>query len=60
MHLLAEDVNAWWQRLHDRVLVTTYGISLTKPELRPWGMRDFTLSDPSGVLQRIAENVPKR
>lgn len=60
MHLLVEDVDAWWQRLHDSALVATYGVSLTKPELRPWGKRDFTLTDPSGVLWRIAENVPRR
>jgi uncharacterized glyoxalase superfamily protein PhnB len=26
----------------------------------PWGMRDFTLFDPSGVLWRVAQNVPPR
>ncbi len=60
MHLLVEDVDAWWQRLTDAGLAVTYGVNLTRPELRPWGMRDFTLTDPSGVLWRIAENVPKR
>jgi catechol 2,3-dioxygenase-like lactoylglutathione lyase family enzyme len=60
MHLLVEDVDAWWQRLHDSALATTYKVSLTQPELRPWGMRDFTLTDPCGVLWRIAENVPRR
>jgi catechol 2,3-dioxygenase-like lactoylglutathione lyase family enzyme len=60
MHLLVEDVHAWWQRLNDRAVAATYNVSLTLPELRPWGMRDFTLTDPSGVLWRIAENVPRR
>lgn len=60
MHLLVEDVDAWWRRLSDTGLAATYGVNLTHPELRPWGMRDFTLTDPSGVLWRIAENVPPR
>lgn len=60
MHLLVENVEAWWQRLHDAALASTYGVTLTEPELRPWGMRAFTLTDPSGVLWRIAENVPRR
>ncbi|MDZ7855896.1 VOC family protein [Sphaerotilus sp.] len=58
MHLLVEDVDAWWQRLHDAGLAQTYGVRLDRPELRPWGMRDFVLTDPSGVLWRIAQNVP--
>lgn len=58
MHLLVEDVDAWWQRLHDAGLEQIYGVRLGRPELRPWGMRDFVLTDPSGVLWRIAQNVP--
>lgn len=60
MHLLVEEVDGWWQRLNDAGIAAAYGVSLTRPELRPWGMRYFTLTDPSGVLWRIAENVPKR
>jgi uncharacterized glyoxalase superfamily protein PhnB len=30
------------------------------PEDRPWGMRDFVLVDPTGVLWRIAQNLPIR
>ena len=36
-----------------------YGIRLDAPEQRPWAMRDFVLSDPSGVLWRIAQNTPR-
>jgi uncharacterized glyoxalase superfamily protein PhnB len=28
------------------------------PEDQSWAMRDFTLFDPSGVLWRIAQNLP--
>lgn len=58
MHLLVEDVDAWWQRLHDTGVAVTYGVSLTQSELRPWGMRNFTRDEP-GVVGRIAENMPK-
>ena len=27
------------------------------PDERPWGMRDFTIADPTGVLWRIAQNT---
>jgi len=25
---------------------------------RPWGMRDFVIIDPTGVLWRIGQNIP--
>src|SRR5262249_6723663 len=58
MHLLVEDVHAWWSDLQARDLGGKYGVSLTPPGLRPWGMVDFTVTDPSGVLWRVAQNVP--
>jgi uncharacterized glyoxalase superfamily protein PhnB len=58
MHLLVEDVHAWWSDMQARGLAQKYGTRISEPELRPWGMIDFTLVDPSGVLWRIAQNVP--
>jgi uncharacterized glyoxalase superfamily protein PhnB len=29
------------------------------PQDQPWAMRDFTLFDPSGVLWRVAQNIPR-
>lgn len=57
MHLLVEDVDAWWSRVHKANLTGKYGVRLSQVELQPWRMRDFTLTDPSGVLWRIAQNV---
>src|SRR5438094_892761 len=34
-----------------------FGISVEKPSDKPWGMRDFPLIDPSGVLWRIGERL---
>ncbi|TVT76350.1 MAG: glyoxalase [Denitromonas halophila] len=57
LHLLVADVDAWWQRAHDAHLDDVYGVKLTPPEDRPWGMREFTLTDPSGVRWRIAQTI---
>lgn len=57
MHLLVEDVAAWRQRIHESGVVARYGVKLGKIKLQPWGMREFALFDPSGVLWRIAQNV---
>ncbi len=57
MHLLVEDVDAWWAHLQARGIAGTYGVKLTPVELQPWRMRDFVLIDPSGVMWRIGQNV---
>ena len=57
LHLLVEDVDAWWRRVLDADLAGKYGVKVGPIELQPWRMRDFVLSDPSGVLWRIAQNV---
>lgn len=55
MHLLVEDVDAW----HDRATTVAerFNVKVGEPENQPWGMRDFTLFDPSGVLWRIAQEI---
>lgn len=57
MHLLVEDVDAWRRQVDDAGLAATYGVQVSAVERRPWRMRDFTLTDPTGVLWRIAQNV---
>lgn len=58
MHLLVEDVDAWWAEIQARSIAEKYGVQILPPEQRPWRMHDFVLLDPSGVLWRIAENTP--
>ncbi|CAN5384559.1 VOC family protein [soil metagenome] len=55
MHLLVEDVQAW----HDRAseAARQFETRIGSPEDQPWGMRDFPLWDPSGVLWRIGQNL---
>jgi len=57
VHLLVEDVDAWWARLRDARVADKYGVTMSQVEQRPWRMRDFVLTDPSGVLWRIAQNT---
>lgn len=58
MHLLVEDVDAWWARVQDKKIIGNYGVRAEPPDVRPWKMRDFVLFDPSGVLWRIAQDMP--
>lgn len=57
MHLLVEDADAWWARIKFNNLEEKYSIRLSEPEDREWGLRDFTLIDPTGILWRIGHNI---
>lgn len=57
MHLLVEDVESWWQHVETAQLAARYAVNAAPPEDRPWGIRDFTLVDPSGVLWRIGQSL---
>jgi len=56
MHLLVVDVEVWWRHVEKAHLASKYGVRAEPPAYRPWGMRDFTIVDPTGVLWRIAQN----
>lgn len=56
MHLLVRDVDAWWRAIMASGVVDRYGVQAEPPEDRPWGLRDFVLVDPTGVLWRIGQN----
>jgi len=56
LHLLVDDVNRWHQHALNQNLVEKYEVQISEVKRQPWGMHDFTLTDPSGVLWRIAEN----
>ena len=58
MHLLVENVADWHAHVLASGVVARFGVRVGEPEDRPWGMRDFTLFDPSGVLWRVAQNIP--
>lgn len=53
MHLLVADADDWYRNVEASGVVTTFSVRLGPPDDRPWGIRDFTLIDPTGVLWRI-------
>ena len=59
MHLLVENADDWHAHVSAQGLVAQFGVGLGTPEDRPWAMRDFTLTDPSGVLWRIGHNIAR-
>jgi catechol 2,3-dioxygenase-like lactoylglutathione lyase family enzyme len=59
MHLLVENADDWHTHLKSLNVEQRFGVRMGAPEDQPWAMRDFTLFDPSGVLWRIAHNLPR-
>jgi uncharacterized glyoxalase superfamily protein PhnB len=57
MHLLVEDVDAWWRHVQDQGLPAKYSVHAEPPADRQWGMRDFVFVDPTGVLWRVGQNL---
>ena len=57
MHILVEDVQAWWNHVQASGVVAKFGVRCTAMEDQPWGMKDFCLDDPAGVLWRIGQNT---
>jgi catechol 2,3-dioxygenase-like lactoylglutathione lyase family enzyme len=59
MHLLVDDVDAWWHQIQTDGLPARYNVH-SEPPMDRGGMRDFVLVDPTGVLWRVGQNLPKR
>jgi len=60
MHLLVEDVEAWWSHIQAMDLVAKYGVKVEPPADRSWGIRDFVIIDPTGVLWRVGQNISRQ
>lgn len=60
MHLQVENADDWHAHVLASGVVERFGVQLGEPKDRPWAMRDFTLIDSSGVLWRVAQNIPQR
>lgn len=58
MHLLVQDVEAWWSHVQDQGIGAKYGVMIEPLSDKSWGLRDFAISDPSHVLWRIGQNIP--
>lgn len=59
MHLLVNNADDWWARIKQRNVVEKYGVKVGEPADRDWGLRDFTIIDPTGVLWRIGNEICK-
>ncbi|QNK02407.1 VOC family protein [Dyella telluris] len=57
MHLLVANVDAWWAHVQASGVIARYGVRSVPPRDQPWRIRDFVLTDPSGVLWRIGQNL---
>ncbi|MEL0608884.1 VOC family protein [Vibrio echinoideorum] len=60
MHLLVEDVKSWYQHVQNSNVVAEFEVTVTEVVEQPWGMLEFCITDPSGVLWRVAENIRPR
>jgi catechol 2,3-dioxygenase-like lactoylglutathione lyase family enzyme len=60
MHLLVDDVDAWWRHVEARGIASKYTTKAEPPQDQPWGIRDFVLVDPTGVLWRIGQDISDR
>jgi uncharacterized glyoxalase superfamily protein PhnB len=57
MHLLVEDISSWHESIMNSGLAEKYSVNVSEITEQPWGMLDFVLHDPSGVLWRVGQNV---
>lgn len=57
MHILVEDANSWFSHVKDSQIEQNFSCKVTELIEQPWGMREFCVIDPSGVLWRIAQNI---
>jgi uncharacterized glyoxalase superfamily protein PhnB len=57
MHILVEDVSAWHKSIDESGLKVKYDIEVSEITEQSWGMLDFVVHDPSGVLWRFGQNV---
>ena len=48
MHLLVENVDAWWGHVETQGLIGKYGVKAEPPSDKPWGLRDFV---------RVGQNI---
>jgi uncharacterized glyoxalase superfamily protein PhnB len=57
MHVLVQDVEVRWHHIVHQEIAERYGVRVMPPEDHPWGIRDFVLDDPTGVLWRIGKAI---
>ena len=56
LQILVDSADDWYEYV--RPALDRFGLAAEPPVNRPWGARDFVLTDPSGVRWRITEENP--
>jgi uncharacterized glyoxalase superfamily protein PhnB len=57
MHLMVESADDWHRAVTEKQIGPRFGVAIGTPEDQPWGIRDFTLFDPTGIVWRIGQNI---
>jgi catechol 2,3-dioxygenase-like lactoylglutathione lyase family enzyme len=58
MHVLVNDVHAWWQHIASLDLAGRFGVSPpAAPRVESWGLTVAYVFDPSGVLWHFAQST---
>lgn len=58
MHVLVNEVDAWWRHIHSLDLANRFGVAPpAAPRVEPWGLTVAYVFDPSGVLWHFAEST---
>ena len=58
MHVLVNDVQAWWQHLDSLNLADQFGVQPpAAPRVEQWGLTVAYVFDPAGVLWHFAEDT---
>ena len=59
MHVLVEDVQAWWRHIEPLDLANRFGVAPpAPPRAESWGLTVAYVFDPSGVLWHFAADTP--
>lgn len=58
MHMLVANADDWYRNVEVSDVAAKFSVRISPPDDRPWGIRDFTLIDPTGVLWRIGHVIP--
>jgi len=61
MHVLVEDLDAWWRHIDTLDLASRFGVPEPRaPKLESWGLRVAYVIDPCGVLWHFAARPSTR
>jgi len=61
MHVLLDDLDAWWERTESLDLAGRFGVTApTPPTPMPWGLTVSHVVDPSGVLWHFAQVLKRK